>query len=153
MVVIVVAAGGVFLFKEILVLQLGNTDSLQRIHVRIVPPERFSITYLHSIYGEPVTEEFEAAQDGIVLQGVRTKSSAVREYYRFEEAKEFHRVHVKLGARLLRVGEGEGQTLKVGDRMIRLTDLGKRGDRIGVSIRSISTGEYLLTKLREVDSR
>jgi hypothetical protein len=108
--------------------------------VRIDPSERFSIFYIHSIYREAVTEEFQADRDGIVLRGVRTKSPAVQEYYGFEDTKDFHPLNVKLGAIFIRVGEGEGQGLVVRDRKIYLSEVGKRGDRIRLRVRSVSMG-------------
>jgi len=142
-----VTAGAVFLFKQVLLLELGNTDQPQTIQVRIDPSERFSFFYVHSIYQEAVTEEFQADRDGIVLKGVRTKSAAIQEYYGFQDLKDFHPLNVKLGAIFIRVGQGEGQGLVVRDRKIYLSEVGKRGDRVRLRVTSVSLGSYLFSQI------
>ena len=149
LIVIIVAAGGVSLFKQILLLELDNTDQPQTVQVRIDPSERFSIFYIHSIHQEAVTEEFQADRDGIVLKGVRTKSPAVQEYYGFQDMKDFHPLKVKLGAIFIRVGEGVGQGLVVRDRKIYLSEVGKRGDRVRLRVTSVSMISYLYSKFFE----
>lgn len=142
---IMIIGGGVFLLNvKILVLQLRNMDDLRTLNVRIKPMERFSIYYIHSTFQEPVTEEFEAAPNTIILKGVRTMSVAIAEQYGFDDQKSFHPMDEKLGAIFLRVAAGEGQGLIVGDRKIYLGEIGARGDRIQLSVRSISEGAYLL---------
>ena len=145
LIVVVIMGGGVFLLnKKVLVLHLQNMDHPSTVSVRIKPMERFSIFYIHSIYQEPVIEEFEAAPDTIILKGVRTKSPAIAEQYGFDEPKSLHPVNEKLGAIFFRVAEGEGQGLIIRDRKIYLSEIGARGDRIQLSVRSISVGTYLL---------
>jgi len=141
------AAGGVFYFTKVLLLQLENTEHPQSIEVKIRPSERFIVFYVHSIYGESVTEEFQAEEDGIVLKGVRTKSPAILESFGFEDMKEFHPMNVMLGAIYFRVGMGEGQGLVVKDRKIYLSEIGARGDRIRLRVRSVPLGYYLFLKI------
>ncbi len=120
-------------------------DHQRSIHIRISPSEPFSIFYIHSIYKEPVVEEFQAEKGEIVLKGVRTKSPAVMEYYGFEDTKEFHPLNQRLGAVfIIRRGMGEGQGLIVGERKIYLSEIGERGDRIQLRVESMSLGKYLL---------
>jgi len=139
-------AGGVFLFKKVAVLQLENMDRPQAIGIRINPSEEFSMFYIHSIYEEPVIEEFQSEKDAIVLKGVRTKSPAVMEYYGFEDTKEFHPMNQRMGAVfIIRRGMGEGQGLVVRDRKIYLSEIGERGDRIRLRVESMSLGEYLFS--------
>jgi hypothetical protein len=76
---ILIVAGGVFLFKKVALLHIENMDRPQAIHVRISPCEPFSLFYIHSIYKEPVVEEFQTDGNSIVLKGVRTKSPAIME--------------------------------------------------------------------------
>jgi hypothetical protein len=110
--------------------------------------ESFSIFYIHSIYKEPVIEEFQVEQEAIILRGVRTKSAAVREYYGFEDRNEFHPMHQRLGAVfIIRRSMGEGQGLIVRDRKIYLSEIGEKGDRIRLRVESVSLGEYLILKL------
>jgi hypothetical protein len=121
-------------------------DRPNAIHVRISPSETFSMFYIHSIYREPVIEEFQAEKDAIILKGVRTKSPAVMEYYGFEDMKEFHPMNQRLGAVfLIKRGMGEGQGLIVGDKKIYLSEIGEKGDRIQLRVKSISLGKYLLS--------
>ena len=102
--------------------------------------------YIHSIYQEPVIEEFQAEKEAIVLKGVRTKSPAVMEYYGFEDTKEFHPMNQRLGAVfIIRRGMGEGQGLIVRDRKIYLSEIGEKGDRIQLRVESILFGKYLLS--------
>jgi hypothetical protein len=115
------------------------------IRIRISPSERFFIFYIHSIYNEPVVEEFQVEGDAIVLRGVRTKSPAVMEYYGFEDMKEFHQMNQRLGAIYFKWGIGEGQGLIVRDKKIYLSEIGERGDRIQLRVESMSLGRYLIS--------
>jgi hypothetical protein len=145
---IVIVAGGVFLFKKVTLLHIENMDRLGAIHIRISLSETFSMFYIHSIYKEPVVEEFQAEKDAIILKGVRTKSPGVMEYYGFEDTKEFHPMNLKLGAVfLIRRGMGEGQGLIVGDKKIYLSEIGEKGDRIQLRGESLSLGKYLVWML------
>jgi hypothetical protein len=145
---IVVLVGGWRVWNmEILVLQLENTDRGRKVRLPIKPAERFSIYYIHSIYQEPVIEEFEADPDTIVLKGVRTMSRAIGEQYGFDNPKSFQPMNEKLGAIFFRVAPGEGQGLILRDKKIYMSEIGQRGDRIQLSVRSISLGPYFFSKL------
>jgi hypothetical protein len=145
---VVIVAGGVFLFKKVTLLHIQNMDRQQAIHIRISPSQQFSMFYIHSIYREPVVEEFQVDHEAIILKGVRTKSPAIMEYYGFQESDEFHPMDLKLGAVfLIKRGMGEGQGLIVGDRKIYLSEIGERGDRIQLRVESISLGEYLFASI------
>jgi hypothetical protein len=145
---ILVVAGGVFLFKRVTVLHIENMGRPKAIYIRISSSESFSMFYIHSIYKEPVIEEFQAEKDAIILKGIRTKSPAVMEYYGFEDTKEFHTMNQRLGAVfIIRRGMGEGQGLVIRDRKIYLSEIGGRGDRIRLRVESLSLGEYLILKL------
>jgi hypothetical protein len=138
-------AGGVLFLKEVTVLRLENMDHPRKVLIRISPSEKFSLFYIHSIYHQPVIEEFQVEGNAIVLKGVRTKSPAVMEYYGFEDTKEFHPMNERLGAVfIMRRGMGEGQGLMVGDKKVYLSEIGERGDRIQLRVKSISLGKYLL---------
>ena len=146
LIAILILAGGVFLFKKVAVLQLENMDRPQAIGIRINPSEEFSMFYIHSIYEEAVIEEFRAEKETIILKGVRTKSPAVMEYYGFGDMKEFHPMNVRMGAVfIIRRGMGEGQGLIVRDRKIYLSEIGERGDRIQLRVKSFMLGSYLLS--------
>jgi len=142
---VLIVAGGVLFFYDVTLLQLENMDRPRTIHIRIGPSETFSMFYIHSIYKEPVAEEFQAEKGAIVLKGVRTKSPAVMEYYGFEDTAESHPMNQRLGAVfIIRRGMGEGQGLIVREKKIYLSEIGERGDRIQIKIEAVSLGRYLL---------
>lgn len=133
--------------KRVTILHLENMTQTRTVRIRISPSEKFSIFYVHSIYHEPVVEEFQVEGDAILLKGVRTKSPAVMEYYGFEDMKGFHPMNQRLGAIYFKWGVGEGQGLIVQDKKIYLSEIGKRGDRIQLRAESISLGTYLVSKV------
>jgi len=133
--------------KRVTILHLENMTQTRMVRIRISPSEKFSIFYVHSIYHEPVVEEFQVEGDAILLKGVRTKSPAVMEYYGFEDMKGFHPMNQRLGAIYFKWGVGEGQGLIVQDKKIYLSEIGKRGDRIQLRAESISLGTYLVSKV------
>ena len=145
-----IVAGGVLFFMEVHLLHVENMDRPKTIRIRMGASEPFSIFYIHSIYKEPVTEEFQVEKGAIVLRGVRTKSPAVMEYYGFEDTKEFHPMNQRLGAVfIIRRGMGEGQGLIVRDRKIYLSQIGEKGDRIQMRVETIPLWRYLLAKIRK----
>jgi hypothetical protein len=147
---ILIVAGGVLFLKKTHLLHVENMDRPRTIHIRIGASEPFSIFYIHSIYKEPVAEEFQAEKGAIVLKGVRTKSPAVMEYYGFQDTKEFHPMNQRLGAVfIIRRGMGEGQGLIVKDRKIYLSEIGEKGDRIQMRVETVPLGRYLLAKIRK----
>jgi hypothetical protein len=147
---ILVVAGGVLFLTKVHLLHVENMDRPKTVRMRIGASEPFSIFYIHSIYKEPVTEEFQAEKGAIVLRGVRTKSPAVMEYYGFEDTKEFHPMNQRLGAVfIIRRGMGEGQGLIVRDRKVYLSQIGEKGDRIQMRAETIPLWRYLLAKIRK----
>ena len=140
-------AGGVLFLIKVHLLHVENMDRFRMMHIRIGTSEPFSIFYIHSIYKEAVTEEFQAEKGAITLKGVRTKSPAVMEYYGFQDTKEFHPMNQRLGAVfIIRRAMGEGQGLIVKDRKIYLSEIGEKGDRIQLRVEQMSLGKYLLSK-------
>jgi hypothetical protein len=144
---ILIVAGGVFLFKKVTLLHIENMDRPKAIHIRISPSEKFSMFYIHSIYKEPVVEEFQAGKEAIILKGVRTKSPAVMEYYGFEDMTGFHPMNQRLGAIYFKWGMGQGQGLIVRDRKIYLSEIGERGDRIQLRVESMFLLNYLFSEI------
>jgi hypothetical protein len=144
---ILIVAGGLFSLKKVTLLQLENMDHRRTILTRISPPEPFFIFYIHSIYKEAVVEEFQVEKEAIVLKGVRTKSPAVMEYYGFEDMKEFHPMNQKLGAIHFKWGVGEGQGLILKGRKLHLSEVGEKGDRIRLRVKSVSLGKFLFGQL------
>ncbi|MGB9630128.1 MAG: hypothetical protein ACPL6D_15845, partial [Thermodesulfobacteriota bacterium] len=109
LVMMLIVLGGVFLFKKVTLLQLENLDRPKTITIKINPSERILMFYIHSIYLEPVVEEFQVKENSLILKGVRTKSPAVMEYYGFEDMQEFQPMNQVLGAIYFKWGTGEGQ--------------------------------------------
>jgi hypothetical protein len=145
---ILIVAGGVLFFKKVHLLHMENMDRAKTVRIRIGPSEPFSIFYIHSVYKEPVAEEFQAEKGAIVLKGVRTKSPAVMEYYGFEDTKEFHPMNQRVGGIfIIRRGMGEGQGLIVRDRKIYLSEIGEKGDRIQLRVEMMSLGKYLFLRM------
>jgi hypothetical protein len=143
---IAIMAGGVLVFKKVLLLHVENMERQKAIHLRIGPSGLFSQFYIHSIYREPVVEEFKVVHEAIILKGVRTKSPAVMQYYGFQESKEFHPMDLNLGSVfLIKKGMGEGQGLVVGDKKIYLTEIAEKGDRVQLRVESLALGEYLFS--------
>jgi hypothetical protein len=150
LVALLIVTGGFLFFEKVTLLHIENMDRQKTVHIRITPSEPFSLFYIHSIYRQPVVEEFQVDHQAIILKGVRTKSPAIMEYYGFQESKEFHPMDLKLGAVfLIRRGMGEGQGLIVRDRKIYLSEIGEKGDRIQLRVESISLGEYLFASIWE----
>jgi hypothetical protein len=148
LILMLIGSGGVFLFKGVTTLQLKNMDHPRMIYIQISPSETFSMFYIHSIYKEPVVEEFQVEGDAMILKGVRTKSPAVMEYYGFEDTREFHPMNQRIGAVfVIRRGMGEGQGLMVKGRKIHLSEIGEKGDRIRLRVESVSLGKYLFGQL------
>jgi hypothetical protein len=145
---IAIIAGGFLFLEKVTLLHIQNMDRQKTIHILISPSESFSLFYIHSIYHQPVVEEFQVNHQAIILKGVRTKSPAVMEYYGFQESGEFHPMDLKLGGVfLIRRGMGEGQGLIVRDRKIYLSEIGEKGDRIQLRVESLSVGEYLFASI------
>jgi hypothetical protein len=145
---VLIVAGGVFLFKKVSLLHIENMDRPKSIHIRTSSSETFSIFYIHSVYKEPVVEEFQVEGNAIILKGIKTKSPAIMEYYGFEDMKGFHPMNVRMGAVfIIRRGMGEGQGLIVRDRKIYLSEIGERGDRIQLRMETMSLGRYFLSAI------
>lgn len=123
-------------------------DRRRSISIRIGASEPFSVFYIHSLYKEPVTEEFQVDRGAMVLKGVRTKSPAVMEYYGFQDRGEFHPMSRRLGAVfIMRRAMGEGQGLIVRDRKIYLSEIADEGDRIQLRVEQIRLWRYVLDRV------
>ncbi len=138
-----ILAGGVLYSQEITILYLHNLDRSRVYWIRVNPSERFSISSIHSIYKEPVTEEFQVQQGMIILKGVRARHAGVLEYYGFGDTKEFHPMDRRFGTIFLRVGMGEAQGLWVRNKKVPFGEVGEKGDPIQLGLRSVSLGTYL----------
>ena len=114
--------------RELLV---ENTDrgTILRIHLRA--GEVFSVVYQHSIYDQPVTEDFVVDEEGrIVLRAVTSPSAAVREYFGITSAGERHTMVRTMPEVVFRIATGTPQRLKAGGVERSFLELGEHGDRL-----------------------
>jgi hypothetical protein len=140
--------GGAFLIKKVPVLQIVNTDHTQKVHILITPHSQFTLSYVHSIYLEPASEEFEVGEgEEIILKGVKTKSPAVANYYGFEDGRGYYPVNRRMKSFPLRLGMSNPQTLDYGNRAISLQEIGEKGDRLEVRVVRITLAHYLLSRI------
>lgn len=131
------------MFKKVTILQLENLERKKITRILVTPNEPFSLFYIHSIYLEPVIEEFRINEGSLLLEGVRTKSPGVMEYYGFEEAKEFHPLSKRFAVIDLKRTTGEGQGLILRERKIYLSEIGGVGERIQLKVVSMPLAIYL----------
>ena len=114
--------------RELLV---ENTDrgTLLRIHLRA--GEVFSVVYQHSMYDQPVTEDFVVDEEGhIVLRAVTSPSAAVREYFGITSAGDRHTMARTMPEIVFRIATGTAQRLKAGGLERSFLELGEHGDRL-----------------------
>ena len=143
---LLLAGAAAVLLKEVQVLRVENLDRSKRLLIPAEPSASFSFTYIHSMYLEPATEEFEVG-DGqeFILRGVRTKSPSVAHYYGFEDGRDYYPVNRKMESFVMRMGMTQTQTLRVGDQSISLEKLGQKGDRLEFRVIRMTRGRYLLS--------
>jgi hypothetical protein len=133
------AAGGVFLFRPSTVLEFENSGRGIVARYPVDAGDAFSITYQHSIYRHPVDEEFSVGRGGeLVLTGVRSESGAVLEYFGFSDSRPFHAMNRPIRTIVFRVAMEGAQTLTLGGRRISFLRLGDPGDRITLRLADVS---------------
>jgi hypothetical protein len=114
--------------RELLV---ENPDRGTVLRVRLRPGEVFSVVYHHSMYDQPVTEDFVLDERGrIVLQAVTSPSAAVREYFGITSAGERHAVARTMPEIVFRIATGTAQRLRAGGVERSFLELGEHGDRL-----------------------
>ncbi len=133
------AVGGVFLFRPATVLEFENAGRGVVARYPVNTGDTFTITYQHSIYRQPVVEEFSVGPGGdLVLTGVRSESGAVLEYFGFSDSRPFHAMNRPMRTIVFRVAMEGAQTLTLGGRRISFLCLGDPGDRITVRLADVS---------------
>jgi len=132
-------AGGAFLSWPATVLEFENAGRGIVARYPVKRGDAFSITYQHSIYRQPVVEEFSVGPGGeLVLTGVRSESGAVLEYFGFSDSRPFHAMNRPMRTIVFRVAVEGPQTLTLGGRRISFLRLGDPGDRITARLADIS---------------
>ena len=112
-------------------LLVENTDRGTVLRIPLRPGEVFSVVYHHSIYDQPVTEEFVVDDEGhIVLQAVTSPSAAVREYFGITSAGERHAMVRSMPEVVFRIATGTVQRLRTGGVERSFLELGEHGDRL-----------------------
>lgn len=133
------AVGAAFLFRTATVLEFENTGRGIVARYPVNPGDAFSITYQHSIYRQPVVEEFSVGPGkDLVLTGVRSESGAVLEYFGFGDSRPFHAMNRPMRTIVFRVAMEGAQTLTLDGRRISFLRLGDPGDRITVRLADVS---------------
>jgi len=118
-------------------LLVENTDRGTVLRIRLRPGEIFSVVYQHSIYDQPVTEDFVVGDDGqIVLRAVTSPSAAVREYFGITSAGERHALARTMSEIVFRIATGTAQRLRAGGVERSFLELGEHGDRLVLRARS-----------------
>lgn len=118
------------------VLEIENTSRGRTARLAIRRGEPFSVTYQHSMYDQPVTEDFEMGEDGtIVLQTVTSPSAAVLEYFGITAPGTSHAIRRTLHEIVFRVAAGAPQVLRVGGVERSFLELGEHGDRLVMRVR------------------
>jgi hypothetical protein len=117
--------------RGVTVLELENTASSETFRIALPPGETFSITSQHSMYDQPVTEEFVVDAEGrVVLTAVSSPSAAAREYLGITGAGERHAVARAMREVVFRVATGDPQRLRAGAAERSFLDFGAHGDRL-----------------------
>jgi hypothetical protein len=115
-------------------LQVENAGAQRSFEVALAGG-RFAITYQHSMYDQPVTEEFEAEPDGTIrLLSVSSPSAAVREYFGLSGAGERHAMDRRFRELVFRIAAGPSQLLHTGSTDRSFLDFGAHGDRLVVHV-------------------
>jgi hypothetical protein len=112
-------------------LLVENTDRGAVVRIRLPPGAVFSVVYHHSIYDQPVTEDFEVDEEGrIVLRAVTSPSAAVREYFGITSAGDRHAMARTMPEIVFRIAAGTVQRLRAGGVERSFLDFGEHGDRL-----------------------
>lgn len=112
-------------------LVIENAERGRTAHVHLRRGEVFSVVSQHSIYDQPVTEDFVVDERGrIVLEAVTSPSAAVREYFGITSPGDRHAVVRPMREIVFRVAAGTPQRLRAGEVERSFLELGRHGDRL-----------------------
>lgn len=113
------------------VLEFRNEARGSTVRIRDPGGGPFVVTYQHSMYDQPVAEEFTVGPRGeLVLQAVSSPSAAVREYFGITAPGERHPVVRTMRRIVFRIAAGVPQRLRVAGEERSFLDLGDHGDRL-----------------------
>jgi len=112
-------------------LLIENAGRGRTFRVALRPGEPFSVVSHHSMYDQPVTEDFVLDDDGlVVLRAVTSPSAAVLEYFGITETGERHAMERAMREVVFRVAAGEPQRLRAGGIERSFLEFGDHGDRL-----------------------
>lgn len=112
-------------------LRIENAARGRTFTVPLGAGEPFAVVSHHSMYDQPVTEEFVVDGNGfLVLRAVSSPSAAVREYFGLTAAGERHAVDRPMREVVFRVAAGVPQVLRAGGAERSFLEFGARGDRL-----------------------
>lgn len=127
----IAAAGAAAAMHPVTVLEVENAARRRTFRFPVGAGQTFQVTSWHSMYDQPVTEEFAIDERGrIALQAVSSPSAAVREYFGIAAAGERHQVRRAMPEVVFRVATGEPQRLGIAGVERPFLGLGDRGDRL-----------------------
>lgn len=125
------AAGGALALRPVTVLEFRNETRGATVAIPVPGGGPFVVTSQHSMYDQPVAEEFVVGPGGeLVLEAVTSPSAAVREYFGITAPGERHAIVRTMRQIVFRVAAGAPQRLRVGDEERSFLDLGDHGDRL-----------------------
>lgn len=108
-------------------LDIINGEHCRRLDL---PDGRFAVTYHHSMYDQPVTEEFAIEGGGLTLRRLESPSAAVLEYFGVTAPGSAHALDRPLPEIVMRVAMGAAQVLHIDGATLSLREFGGPGDRI-----------------------
>ena len=124
------AAALVAALRPVTVLEVENAARARTFRAALGSDEPFWVVSQHSMYDQPVTEEFVADGGRIRLEAVSSPSAAVREYFGILAPGERHAVRRAMAEIVFRVAAGTPQRLRVGGVERSFLELGEHGDRL-----------------------
>lgn len=92
--------------------------------------ERFAVTWIHSMYDAPVTEEYQVARGRLALRAVESPSAAAREYLGLTGSGDRQGAERALPSLAYRVAMGAPQRLRAGGAERSFAEWGAPGDRL-----------------------
>jgi hypothetical protein len=148
------AASAAFLaLRPVTLLEIENAARATTFRAAVEPSEPFSVVYQHSMYDQPVTEEFVIEGEDLVLEAVSSPSSAVREYFGIVAAGERHSLRRVFPEVVFRIAAGAPQRLRIRGADRSFLELGDHGDRLVMrAARRPAVASWLIT-LGRGDSR
>jgi hypothetical protein len=95
-----------------------------------LPDGRFAVTYHHSMYDQPVTEEFAVSGSMLELRRLESPSAAVLEYFGVTAPGTSHERKRRLPEIVMRIAMNGPQLLHIDGSRRSLREFGQPGDRI-----------------------